>query len=274
MHLAQREIVELERQGRRDIRVGRLLVRQDDVEPDRFGADILRAAVRRLHDRWPAARADDEVALALFVQRIARRDAGEFARDLVILALFHQPLGDAAALVVRGDLQQHLRLLGLGDACGAIHDEGGGDVRFRQQQLRFQQLELKADGAQILAQQEVHVLKSEAIGIVLRLRGGDGLAGGSGLLAGAGEDAGGYVGFGHPRLVGPVRYACKSAARVPRAQVTGIDARGRLPGEGGWRARRCSRATAPCRSGGRRRRGSPSGTAAPPDRASSSRAGS
>ena len=36
VHLAQREVVELERQVRRDIGIGRLLVRQHDVEPDRF----------------------------------------------------------------------------------------------------------------------------------------------------------------------------------------------------------------------------------------------
>ncbi len=37
VHLAQREIVEAEREVGRDIGVGRLFVRQHDVEPDRLG---------------------------------------------------------------------------------------------------------------------------------------------------------------------------------------------------------------------------------------------
>ena len=44
MHLAQREIVELEAQLRRDEQVGRLFMRQDDVHADRGLADIDRAA--------------------------------------------------------------------------------------------------------------------------------------------------------------------------------------------------------------------------------------
>ncbi len=55
MHLAQREIVELEGQFRRDIAVGRLLMRQHDIEADGFRANIHSTPVRRFHDRGTAA---------------------------------------------------------------------------------------------------------------------------------------------------------------------------------------------------------------------------
>src|SRR3546814_2192966 len=62
VHLAQGEIVELKAQRRGDIAIRRLFVRQHDVEADRFAPLVGGAAVRGLHDRRPAARADDEVA--------------------------------------------------------------------------------------------------------------------------------------------------------------------------------------------------------------------
>ena len=54
VHLPEREIVELHRQRRRDIWVRRLLVRQDDVQSDRFGADVVCAAIGGFHDRRTA----------------------------------------------------------------------------------------------------------------------------------------------------------------------------------------------------------------------------
>ena len=60
--LAHEEVVELERQARRDVGVGPLLVRQADVEADRLAAGVGGAAVGGLHDAAAAARADDAVA--------------------------------------------------------------------------------------------------------------------------------------------------------------------------------------------------------------------
>ena len=45
VHLAQREVVELEAQARRDVGVGCLLVGQHDVQPDALATDVVRAAV-------------------------------------------------------------------------------------------------------------------------------------------------------------------------------------------------------------------------------------
>ena len=86
MHLAQREIVELEAQFRGHEAVGQLLVRKDDVEPDRFAALVGGAAVGGLHDRRPAARADDEMALALLVRLDPAGEPRQLARDIVIFA--------------------------------------------------------------------------------------------------------------------------------------------------------------------------------------------
>src|SRR3546814_4006485 len=73
-HLAQREIVELKAQRRGNETVRRLFVRQHDIEPDRLAAFVFGAAVRRLHARRPAARADDEMTAALVVARILARE--------------------------------------------------------------------------------------------------------------------------------------------------------------------------------------------------------
>ena len=62
--LAHEEVVELEPEPGRDVRVGTLLVRQPDVEADGPAAGVLRAPVGRLHDAAAAARADHEAAIA------------------------------------------------------------------------------------------------------------------------------------------------------------------------------------------------------------------
>ena len=72
---------------------------------------------------------------------------------------------------------------------------------FVEDQFGLEQLELEADRAQILAQQEIHVLKGEAIGRVFGLRGGDAGLGAVGFFLGARKDARGDTGFGHPSLV-------------------------------------------------------------------------
>ena len=86
MHLADREIVEVEAELRRDVGVGRLLVRQHDVEADRRRADIGGAAVARLHDARPAAGHHDEFAV-VERGRMSRAQAGELARLVVVAAV-------------------------------------------------------------------------------------------------------------------------------------------------------------------------------------------
>lgn len=55
VHLAQREVVELEAQLRRDVRVRRLLVRQHDVQADALAAHFMGAAIAGFHDAGAAA---------------------------------------------------------------------------------------------------------------------------------------------------------------------------------------------------------------------------
>ena len=86
VHLPQREIVELEAERGRDIGVGQLLVRQHDVEADRFRALVAGAAIGRLHDRRAAARADDELPLAVLVGLDPAGQPGELARLVIIFA--------------------------------------------------------------------------------------------------------------------------------------------------------------------------------------------
>src|SRR3546814_7570668 len=75
-------------------------------------------------------------------------------------------------LVAFGRVEQRLRLFGLGDPRRAIKDEGRADMRFVEQQLRLQQFELEPHRPQVFAQQEIHVLKGEAVRRMLGLGGG------------------------------------------------------------------------------------------------------
>src|SRR5450755_3538437 len=50
VHLSQAEVVELEAQLGRDVRIRRLLVHQHDVQADAFAPDVERAAISCLHD--------------------------------------------------------------------------------------------------------------------------------------------------------------------------------------------------------------------------------
>ena len=197
VHLPEREIVELHAQVRRHIFVRRLLVRQHDIQRDRFGAGVRRAAVRRLHDRRPAARTHHELALAVLVPRQFADHLRQLARDLVIMRLGDQPLGDPLRLLALRHAQHGLRLFWRGNTCRAVEYERRPDVRFIQQQLRFQQFQLKPHRTQILAQQEIHVLEGEPVGRVLGLRGGNAGLGGFGFLLRAAENAGRHSCIAH-----------------------------------------------------------------------------
>src|SRR5690606_30097971 len=77
--LAHEEVMELEAETGRDVRIRPLLVRQSDVEPDRASAGLGRAAIRGLHDAAPAAGADHE-RRGISLQR--QRPFGQAAREL------------------------------------------------------------------------------------------------------------------------------------------------------------------------------------------------
>jgi hypothetical protein len=173
MHLAQREIVELERQVRSDVRIGCLLVRQDDVETDRFRPGIRRAPVGRFHDRRAAPGADDELPLALLDDAHLADQTRQLVGFGVVLGLLRQPLDDQPFLdrKVLGSLQRDGHRLRRGDARRAVHDQHRADAGLVQQHFRLQQLELEAHRPQFLAQQEVGVPERQAIGRMKGLRG-------------------------------------------------------------------------------------------------------
>ena len=167
------------------------------LSPIEFHADILRAAVGGLHERRPAARADDEVALAVLVDREAADPRRQLARYVIIMRLGDQPLGDLAVPVGPRRFEQRLGLGRLGHAGRAVEDEGRGDVRLVHQQLGLQQLELEADRAQIGPKQEVGVLEGELVGLAFGLRRGRHMLGGACVGRGFRENALGRFWVGH-----------------------------------------------------------------------------
>ena len=216
VHLAQREIVKLEAQLRRDIGVGQLLVRQHDVEPDAGRTDIVGAAVGRFHEARPAARADHELLLAVLVAAAIARQPGQLPRHVVQPRLGLQPLGDRQLLVVGRRLDQRVGHVGRGHPRRPVEHEGRGDVRFAEQQLGLQQLELEADRPQILAQQELAVLERQLVGRAFGLRDRRHMLGGAGVDLGGWKDALGRVGpVVHPRRLAANRDSVTTLAVQP-----------------------------------------------------------
>src|SRR3546814_20604287 len=74
------------------------------------------------------------------------------------------------------------------DTRRAVKDEGGTDIRLFQQHLGLQQFKLEADGPQVLAQQEIGVLKGEPVRRILGLRTARHLLGYRGVAPGGRKD--------------------------------------------------------------------------------------
>ena len=170
VHLAKREIVELEAEVRGHIGVGQLLVRKHDVEADALLALVAGAAVGGFHHRRPAARADDELPPPFLVAVAAAGEPRQLAGDVVIARLRLQPLGDQPLLVVGRRLDQSVGQRRLRDPRRAVEDEHRADLGFVEEQLRLQQLELEAHRAQVRPKQEVGVLEGELVGFAFGLR--------------------------------------------------------------------------------------------------------
>src|SRR5688572_24147886 len=93
MQLTHSEVVKAKAELRRHVWIRKLLARQRDVESDRRRADLLRAAIGRLHDARPAARHQKQAAIDIVAAALADEPA-ELARDVVVTALRVQTLGD------------------------------------------------------------------------------------------------------------------------------------------------------------------------------------
>src|SRR2546430_171517 len=98
------------------------------------------------------------------------REPRKLACHIVIGRLRLQPFGDRALLVIGRGRHQRVGHVRRGHPRRAVEDEGRADVRFVEEELGLQQLQLKADRAQIFAQQELDILKGQLVGGALGLR--------------------------------------------------------------------------------------------------------
>ena len=133
-----------------------------------------RAGVDGVGAGRPAAAAEDvgadhEVAEPLLVPCASAGYLGKLTRDLVIMRLGLEPLGDSPLCVVGRTSDQSVGHGRLGNASGTIENERRADLRLVHQQLGLQQLELEAYRPQILAQKEVGVLERKLVSGALGL---------------------------------------------------------------------------------------------------------
>ncbi|SLM47547.1 protein of unknown function [Nitrospira japonica] len=167
MHLSHGKIAELETEFRRDVRIRALLVRQGDVQSDRFGADVRSAAIRRFHDARAAA-GDDHI-VATVADLTGRRDeASEFARDVVILGERKLPSRDFQPPLPGPVIREPCRLIlsrpqQLSGGLRLLHpgaaedDNGRLNTLFALDQFRFQQFQAYAYGTQVVSLKELQI---------------------------------------------------------------------------------------------------------------------
>ena len=166
VHLAQREVVELEVQLRADVRVRRLLVRQRNVETHGHRATIACAAVRCFHDAGAATSADGERLGRLTPLAVVGHEAAEQARLFVVARIAHVTLRDACHLRVVEPLgvgQGNPRVLGRQEARAAIDDDGVFDAQALLLQIGLEHFELKANATRFAAQQEFGIGEREPV---------------------------------------------------------------------------------------------------------------
>ena len=101
---------------------------------------------------------------------IAAGDPRQLARDVVIVRLGLQPLGDLPVPVGRARASTSASAFAVRARAPSRRRRRSRRCWLLQQQFGLQQLELEAHRAQILAQQEIGVLKGELVGGALGLR--------------------------------------------------------------------------------------------------------
>ena len=148
-------------------------MRQDNVEADRFGADIMGTAIGCLHDGRSATRADDEMPLPCFVGHIGlARELRQSPRLFVKARLFLHPFGNDARTIIRRIGQKGVGLFRLRNAGRSVNDQHRSDIGFIEKHLGLEQFKLEPHRTQILAQQEIGVLKSKPVRLAACLGGG------------------------------------------------------------------------------------------------------
>jgi hypothetical protein len=154
------------------------------------------ALVGRAHDP-PAAARDDHVPVGVHV---LGDEASETAGFGVVAAVGHGRAGPGqfalhdevvgvALQAVEHLLQADAGLLGVHEARAAEDDDGRLDLVLLQGQLGLEQFELQPDGPDLLPQQEILILESQAVGRRRTLGRAHVPLGGLGVLVGGREDA-------------------------------------------------------------------------------------
>lgn len=138
VHLADRKIVEIERQLGRDIGIRSLFMRQDDVQTDRDPTRIKRTKVPGLHHTRPSPRANDKFVVAAG-DRALRHLPRETARLFVKVRQIRKGPGPCGAPRVRRR-----------NARAPEQHDGRKYPVFVQQHLEFQQLQLQAYRPQLV----------------------------------------------------------------------------------------------------------------------------
>ena len=216
----------METQLRGDVGIGLLLEGQHYIQADTFAPRLHGAAVGGLHDTGAAAGDDHHITVPGGL-RPAGDELPQLARLVVIAAVLQGPGGDyrrAPQAIVGGTclgrgprLPEALRRgFPVGNPGAAEYDHGRVYTLVALDQVRFEQLQLQAHGPQFLAQQEIGIGESQAIGTGTGLRRVRGQPGSCGVLGGTGKRK--SLTFGHDnrsRLVGIGWLASAARERRP-----------------------------------------------------------
>ena len=173
VHLAQREIVESERQIRAHVGVGCLFVGQRDVEANRTCADLESTAVGGLHDAGPTPGDDDEITAVLLLET-RRNKARETPRLLVVTCLFDPAIGSGKLLpqpdILRSDERltlQHAKTgfcrLGIAHACAAEDHYRRANALLVQDAVRLEQFELQSQRPQFFLAKQLDVFVRKTV---------------------------------------------------------------------------------------------------------------
>ena len=153
-------------------------MRQIDVEPDRLRADVEGAAVGGFHYPRPSAGHDHHLAIFGLFACLADQ-VPELARDLVIMALGENALGDREPagdcfLTRSGGLRRaqgfHVpaRRPRLANSRAAEHHDRVADTVLVEQSFRFEVLELQAQAAGLVAAQKFGIRLGQTVGRTLQ----------------------------------------------------------------------------------------------------------
>ena len=133
--------------------------------------------------------------------RAFARQPCQTARLFVKAGFFLHPLGNNPAAIIGRRGNEHIGLVGFGDPRRPVNDQRRGNICLFEQHFRLEQFQLKPHGTQFFTEQKFGILKRQAIGFALRLRGRKLLFGKACFLFCLIKAAVGNVGIVHPALI-------------------------------------------------------------------------